>query len=302
MPKTASPAVDALDDVLEHPVPPAIILDIGFRPEHYPRHRPLVETGRAQVIGIEADPLAIAARSIPGTPHHWIRAILGDGQPGTLHITRDPACTSLLDPDADLTDAFTALGCSAPSGRYHVQEKLPVQTTRLDDITPLPTPDLIRIDIQGGELAALSHGLTSLEHALIVDCAAAFVPLYRHQPLFGDMQRFLADQGFLFHKFLDVGGRALKPMRLADPHAPISQMLWADAIFVRDFTRLDRLSDRQLLKLAALLHQIYHSMDLALLVLREYDRRRGGHLGRNYGQYLATPRAPLPLYLTRQEG
>lgn len=298
---TPSPQIDALDDVLDHPVPSLTILEIGFRPEQRHRHRPLVATGRAHLVGIEADPLAIAARNIPGSPHHWVRAILGDGQPGTLHITRDPACTSLLEPDPDLADAFTSLGSSAPSGRYHVQEKLPVQTTRLDDITPLPAPDLIRIDIQGAELAALEHGPSSLEHALIIDCAAAFVPLYRHQPLFGDMQRFLADQGFLFHKFLDIGGRALKPMRLANPHAPISQMLWADAIFVRDFTRLDRLSDRQLLKLAALLHQIYQSMDLALLVLREHDRRNGGHLGHSYGRYLATPRAPSPLYLTRQE-
>jgi len=294
--------VDALDDVLAHPIPPLTILEIGFRPEQRERHRPLVETGRAQIIGIDADPLAIAARNLPGTPHHWVRAIVGDGQPGILHITRDPACTSLLEPDADRTDPFTSLGATAPSGRYHVQEKLPVQTTRLDDITSLPAPDLIRIDIQGGELAALSHGENSLAQALIIDCSTAFVPLYHRQPLFGDIQRFMTDQGFLFHKFLDIGGRALKPMRLADPRAPISQMLWADAIFVRDFTRLDRLGDRQLLKLAALLHQIYQSMDLALLVLREYDRRKGGHLGHSYGRYLATPRAPSPLYLTRQEG
>ena len=299
---TPAPPVDALEDILEHPVPALTILEIGFRPEQRERHHPLIERGTAQIIGIEADPLAVAARSLPATPHHWVRAILGDGRPGVLHITRDPACTSLLEPNPDLTDPFTALGASTPSGRYHVQERLPVQTTRLDDITPLPAPDLIRIDIQGGELAALAHGPQCLEHALIVDCTSAFVPLYRHQPLFGDLQRFLTDQGFLFHKFLDVGGRALKPMRLADPRAPISQMLWADAIFVRDFTRLDRLSDRQLLKLAALLHQIYQSMDLALLVLRDHDRRRGGRLGQIYGRYLATPRAPGPLYLTRQEG
>ena len=53
----------------------------------------------------------------------------------------------------------------------------------------------------------------------------------------------------------------------------MSQLLWADAIFVRDFTRLDAYSDDDLLKAAAVLDVVYSSYDLAGLLLIEYDRR-----------------------------
>ena len=50
---------------------------------------------------------------------------------------------------------------------------------------------------------------------------------------------------------------------------------WADAIFVRDFTRLDTYRDEGLLKAAAILDLVYSSIDLVALLLAEYDRRRG---------------------------
>jgi hypothetical protein len=54
---------------------------------------------------------------------------------------------------------------------------------------------------------------------------------------------------------------------------PVSQLLWADAIFVRDFSRLDAYSDDDLLKAAAVLDMVYCSYDLVGLLLTEYDRR-----------------------------
>jgi hypothetical protein len=62
----------------------------------------------------------------------------------------------------------------------------------------------------------------------------------------------------------------------------MSQLVWADAIFVRDFTRLEALSDRQLVSAASIVHDCYKSIDLAYLLLTEHDRRTGRAVASTY--------------------
>ena len=40
------------------------------------------------------------------------------------------------------------------------------------------------------------------------------MPIYEDQPLFGDVNKFLNENGFMFNKFLGLSGRALKPLIL----------------------------------------------------------------------------------------
>jgi len=51
-----------------------------------------------------------------------------------------------------------------------------------------------------------------------------------------------------------------------DPNIALSQVLWSDAVYVPDDT-LDGMAPEALLKLAALLHEIYGSYDLYHVVL-----------------------------------
>ena len=49
----------------------------------------------------------------------------------------------------------------------------------------------------------------------------------------GGKPRFLRSKGFVFHRFSSVHGRPMKPLHLAaNPLQPISQQLWADAVYV----------------------------------------------------------------------
>jgi hypothetical protein len=66
----------------------------------------------------------------------------------------------------------------------------------------------------------------------------------------------------------------------------LSQMLWSDAIYVPDLVRLDRLEATALLKLAALLHEIYRSFDLCHVVLAAHDRRHGTSYAQRYFERL----------------
>lgn len=63
-------------------------------------------------------------------------------------------------------------------------------------------------------------------------------------------------------------------------------MFWADAIFVRDLTRLDVLTSEQLLRMAVILYDCYRSHDLVLYLLREHDRRTGSGYGKAFFEML----------------
>ena len=258
------------------------VLDVGARLEGRPRWAPLADRNLARITGFEPQAedrsqIASAGFSIDCLPH-----FLGDGGMATFHITRWPGNCSLLEPDPAVIDAFHGIGASQPGGNFFVTTTERVQTTRLDEVRNLPSPDFIKLDIQGAELTVLQNGTATLSHALVVEVESAFVPLYRDQPLFGDLQMFLCSRGFTFHRFMDVAGRCFLPFALNDPSIPVSQPLWADAIFVRDPLKLGRWTGCDLLIGAMLLHELYGSFDLVLRLLAEHDRRQNTSLSQRY--------------------
>ena len=74
----------------------------------------------------------------------------------------------------------------------------------------------------------------------------------------------------------------------------LSQVLWGDAIYVRDFMRFDQLSPDALLKLAAILHENHGSLDLAAVALSAYDQKSGSQLHARYLQALLGASAKQP--------
>jgi FkbM family methyltransferase len=259
------------------------IVDIGARTEGAPRWLRLVQTGLARVTGFEPDPEARAAleRRYPA-PHRFLAETIGRGGPGTLHLTNFPGCTSLYEPDPAVIDLFTSIG-TTPEYNFHVHRTMAVETRRLDDVAECPAPDFLKLDIQGAELDALMGAEAKLAATLAIECEVEFVPLYKNQPLFGDVQSWLAQRGFILHKLIDIAGRCYRPMLLnANIAAPMSQVLWADAVFVRHPGQLDALTSGQLVKLAALLHEAYGSFDLVVHLLRAHDARAGGDTAARY--------------------
>lgn len=73
----------------------------------------------------------------------------------------------------------------------------PVDTTRLDDIAEIGDIDLIKIDVQGSELAVFKNASLALSSALLIQTKVEFVELYRGQPMFADVDSFLRASGSL---------------------------------------------------------------------------------------------------------
>ena len=63
----------------------------------------------------------------------------------------------------------------------------------------LPTPELIKLDVQGFELEVLKGATHALEKCRWVLCEVSFSELYAGQCLFSDVAAFLAQQGFEVH-------------------------------------------------------------------------------------------------------
>jgi FkbM family methyltransferase len=292
----------ALREALAIDIPPIEIYDIGAMIEGADRYASLLEQGLAHVTGFEPNPAEFARLQgqydLRKSFHPYF---IGDGTPATFHRTRAPACSSLYEPDPAVIDLFTAMGATLPEGNFAVVEKTQVQTRCLDDIPGLPPCDYLKIDVQGAELDVLRGGPAALAHASVVEVEVEFIPLYKRQPLFAEVQLFMQQHHFVLHKFIDLGGRAFKPLQISsNPFASMSQLLWADAIFVRDFAYPDHYTNDQFLKTAAILYDVYCSHDLAYLLLAAYDKRHNTELAPHFRRILGNMPAIPVAFLTQK--
>ena len=97
-----------------------------------------------------------------------------------------------------------------------------------------------------------------------------------HQPLFADLDVALRAHGFVFHTFRGFGQRAFAPFVVdGNPARGINQILWADAVYVRDWMALEALSPDRLCRYAALVHGLYGSYDLAHRVIAALEAAGG---------------------------
>lgn len=261
-------------------MPRVKIVDIGANPiDGEPPYAELMREGNTSVIGFEPNPQALEKlHGLRRAQDTYLPHAVGDGGRHTLHICAAPGMTSLLAPDPAVLDLFHGF---PHWGQVVATEE--VATVRLDDVAETAGVDLLKMDIQGAELMVMRHAERRLADAVVIHAEVEFLPLYKGQPLFTDIDLFLRERGFVLHRFHPTVSRMIRPLSFNnDPYAGMSQLVWADAVFVRDFTALERLTDHQLVAMAAILHDCYRSLDLVVRLLLAYDRRSGKALATAY--------------------
>ena len=256
------------------------VVDIGANPiDSDPPYAGMLRAGDADVVGFEPNLDALAKlETLKGPNETYLPHAVGDGKKHTLHICAAQGMTSLLTPNQKVLGLFHGF---PDWGKVIATEKL--TTVRMDDLPETAGVELIKIDIQGGELMVFKNAVERLKSALVIHTEVEFLQMYVDQPLFGDVDKFLRKHGFVFHRFFPLTSRVVQPLLIDNNiYAGLSQTLWADAIFVRDFTRPELFGDQELLTTAMVLHECYESIDLAHHLLIEYDRRTGEALGQLY--------------------
>lgn len=247
------------------------VVDVGANPiDGDPPYTPMLAAGLCRVTGFEPQPDALTAlQASKGPGERYLPYAVGDGRDHTLNICRGSGMTSLFEPDPAALGLFEVLQPFA-----EVIDRVPISTRRLDDIEEISYLDFLKIDIQGGELAVFQNARNKLADAVAVQTEVSFVTLYEDQPAFGDIDVELRSQGLVPHCFAAVKHWPIAPyVSPEDPRRPLNQLLEADVVYVRDFSKPDRMNDEQLKHLAMIAHHCYGSTDLALRCVMLLEQR-----------------------------
>ena len=253
--------MDPLSEILE-PARLTSVVDIGANPiDGTPPYQAMLTAGLCEVTGFEPQASALERLNRKkGSRERYLPYALADGTERILHVCELEGMTSLLVPDPDhlaLFNLFPTWG--------RVKERIPVTTRKLDDIAEIAALDFLKMDVQGAEGEVLAHGRGKLKDTVAIQTEVSFVPLYKDQPSFGDMDLALRDLGFLPHCVTGTKIWPLSPMVVGDaPNRGIRQLLETDMVYVRDFTKVENMSAEQWKHLALVAHHCYGSYDLAL--------------------------------------
>ena len=273
----------SLWNTLGHESEPIKIIDVGAMMigSKAPDYHALLKPGVSKLIGFEPDKEECEKlnRSYNGDSL-FLPYFIGDGSERNFNMCSFNATSSLYEPNMSLLEKFQNI-----AELYKVVEHSRVSTRRLDDIDEVQNADYLKIDVQGAEVDVFNGAENLLSEIMIIHTEVEFIPLYIDQPLFADVDQVLRKKGFLFHRFhyKAMAGRAFKPFVINNNiNAPLSQVLWADVIYVKNFMDYDNIPASKLLKLAIILHEVYRSYDLVHYILKHYDKQKKSKWAQQY--------------------
>jgi FkbM family methyltransferase len=214
-------ALDANLDMLPSWVDPrsGVIVDIGANEGNW-TSQVLRVFPEADVIAAEpgSEPRAILEARFAGRRNVTIdrRAVSDSTGSATFHVTRWSVFSSLLPPAAALHELYGAAGSSTEE-----LDTVQVETVTLDELVGDRHVSILKLDVQGGELAVINGGHEALQHTDCVLVEVLFVEHYQGDTTFPGIHAAMTEQSF---QLIDIS----RPFRDGDGPA-----LWADACYAR---------------------------------------------------------------------
>lgn len=183
----------------------------------------------------EAERLRLTIGRIPGG-QVVERALAEQSGTRTLYVTAGSSCSSLREPNEAVVRAYSI----APL--LHVVRRVDVDCVRYDELFAqgtVPSPDVIKVDVQGFEYEVL-QGFGDLLHTCLgVELEAHLYPVYKDQKLLADLVALLAGYGLVL--------RQMRPTGNFD-----GDCVEVDAFFTRRRDAVTSLTDTQKAKFATL--------------------------------------------------
>jgi len=164
--------------------------------------------------------------------------------PATLYRTADPAGWSVFPTVDDVVTRHPGLIGGT------IKSTSTIELTTLDEWCAdagVTGVDVIKIDTQGSELAVLTGADKALEAVRAVEVEVEFNELYVDVPLYGEIDKFLRDRGFVLWRLRNLAHYAQHGARrdwraeeswwvdedLARFSSPGGQLFWANAFYLR---------------------------------------------------------------------
>jgi len=237
------------------------VVDIGANPiDGTPPYKPMLQKRLCRVIGFEPQLDALAELNAKKSDlETYLPYAVCDGREHILRVCSSPGMTSLLEPDQNALRYFPMF-----SEWGKVVRELAIMTRRLDNIEEIDQVDFLKMDVQGSELSVLQNGKRRLAKTVAVQVEVSFIPIYKNQPVFGEIDLELRGLGLVPHAFAAINQRMIAPMTGNNVYAALNQLVEADVVYVRDFTMPDAMDVEQMKHLAIIAHHCYRSYDLAM--------------------------------------
>lgn len=256
------------------------ILDVGARGGPYRQLEALAPY--AELFLCEPDPEEATYLKNTFARSPWKKVTIVPEALGTgavspvLYSTRYPGLSSLLQPDQKIVARYfpSRPGQNKESREaWDVVAQKNVSLLSLDDAAEkygCRDISILKLDTQGTELDIMRSGEKKvLPETLAVFVEEEFVPLYKGQPLFSDVHRFLESQGFRVFDLKRTQMRRLP--KVAPPIFSKRELLYAHALYLRE-RNIDGgvLSPEKRIKLAAVAAALWF-FDYALDLLVTSD-------------------------------
>ena len=250
------------------------IMDVGASViTEVPIYKVLLEKGMAFLTAFDGDERQITAiQNAYGRDFVTIlKHFLFDGGNHDVYLCKPASgMTSLFKPKIEALNFFNGF-----SDFGEVQSVEQVQTSRLDDIENLRSPDFLKMDVQGAELEIIKNGTNTLKDCIAIQLEVSYFNLYEQQPSFGEIDVHLRSLGFVPHRFLEVKRWAIAPTVFnGNFRVPGNQLLESDIVYIKSPLNLAELDNIQVKKLAILAHYSFKSYDLCARLLIELERRK----------------------------
>ena len=230
--------------------PPLTIVDVGVRGGLDETWTPLLPHLRAY--GFDADPEeCVRLAREHGSAHLSFVPLALGAAPGVaeLHVSADPACSSLYPPDGRVAERYPALNGIRTENRQSITVDTLDRWAERERVVDV---SYLKLDTQGSELDILRGATRTLRTVSALRVEVEFNPIYRGQPLFGDVDSFLREHGFVLWRLANLSHYTLAgrdehepfPDRQIFGTAPLDgttvefvgrcgRLFWAEAFFVR---------------------------------------------------------------------
>ena len=174
----------------------------------------------ARFLCFEPDPLLasrLRAKFVDDAQVQIIQAALGSSSgAATFNINCSRACNSLASSGGGATGVLGKL--------MTTMESITVEVTTLDEAmlhARMPGCDIIKLDLQGHDLEALSGANQTLKSARVVVVEVWYAPVYAGKVTFIEICEFLRNSGFAIYSLVGLH------------YSTTDRLLWSDAVFIR---------------------------------------------------------------------
>lgn len=208
------------------------------------------------IYGFDLDPEACEKanaelENVEWFERHFPLALSSTKSSQEIYITEYLDCCSLYPPNNAFVDRLSVLNKA-----LQLNTTVEIETTTLDDFVAEQQVeiDFLYIDVQGAELDVIKGGDKLLENVLGLQLEVEFAPLYLGQPLFSDIDPYLRRKSFHLWD-LDTSHNCSRRYRAISPiysKQRLGQLIFADALYLRDPIQEKELSPSKIFKLACI--------------------------------------------------